>query len=438
MSTAIAMRPLSTPHPDPDQGPRRLALVLVAVLLAFIVVLVTWAALAELDVSAQARGVVVPPSRLQEVQSLEGGIVQELLVQPGQRVKKGQVLARLDTAQTNAEVGESYQQRLAALAARARSEALINGGVPRFDEQLRRDAPALVEKETQLWRDAQREYQANQAAAREAASRRRGELAEAESRIQSLQASMKVAEESFAIEERLFKEGAGARADYLSAQQRLLQLRTELDSVQQSLPRLRAGLAEARAQAAEADARARAQWGTQRAEYDVKVATLGAALGGKQDKAARRDLVSPMDGVVNRILVNTLGGVAQPGKAVLEVVPDEARLQLSARVKPADIGFIRPGQKAHVKMLTYDSGTYGALDAVVERVGADAIVDEKGESYFEVQLTAARDQIKLHGKPLPITPGMPCDVGILTGQRSVLQYLFKPVLRGIQGALQER
>lgn len=438
MSNAVAMRPLATPHPDPDQGPRRLALALVALLLTFIVVVVTWAALAELDVSAQARGVVVPPSRLQEVQSLEGGIVKELLVQPGQRVTKGQVLARLDTAQTTADVGESYQQRLAALAARARSEALLSGSAPRFDEQLRRDAPALVEKETQLWRDAQREYQANQAAAREGASRRRGELAEAEARIQSLQTSMKVAEESFAIEERLFKEGAGARADYLSAQQRLLQLRTDLDSLQQSLPRLRAGLAEARAQAAEADARARAQWGTQRADYDVKVATLGATLGGKQDKAARRDLVSPMDGVVNRVLVNTIGGVAQPGKAVLEVVPDEARLQLSARVKPADIGFIRAGQKAHIKMLTYDSGTYGALDAEVERVGADAIVDEKGESYFEVQLTAARDQIKLHGKALPITPGMPCDVGILTGQRSVLQYLFKPVLRGIQGALQER
>lgn len=436
--TAIAMRPLSTPHPDPDQGPRRLALAVVALLLVFMITLITWGALAELDVAAQARGVVVPPSRLQEVQSLEGGIVKELLVAPGERVKKGQVLARLDTAQTTADVDESRQQRLAALAARARSEALISGGVPRFDEQLRREAPALVEKETQLWRDAQREYQANQAAAREGAARRRGELAEAEARIASLQASLKVAEESFAIEERLFKEGAGARADYLAAQQRLLQARTELDSLQQSLPRLRAGVAEARAQAAEAEARAKAQWGTQRAEYEVKVATLGAAIGGKQDKADRRELLSPMDGVVNRILVNTLGGVAQPGKAVLEVVPDEARLQLTARVKPADIGFIRAGQKAHVKMLTYDSGTYGALDAQVERVGADAVVDEKGESYFEVQLTAARDQIKLHGKPLPITPGMPCDVGILTGQRSVLQYLFKPVLRGIQGALQER
>lgn len=437
-SQALALRPLASPHPDPDQGPRRLVLGVVAVLLAFVVALLTWGALAELDVAAQARGVVVPPSRLQEVQSLEGGIVKELLVTPGQRVKKGQVLARLDTAQTTADVDESRQQRLAALAARARSEALINGTAPRFDDELRRAAPGLVEKETQLWRDAQREFQSSLAVAREAGSRRRGELVEAEARIQSLQASVKVAEEAFAIEERLFKEGAGARADYLAAQQRLLQVRTELDSLQQSLPRLRAGLAEARAQAAEAEARAKAQWGTQRAEYEVKVATLGAAIGGKQDRADRRELVSPMDGVVNRVLVNTLGGVAQPGKAVLEVVPDEARLQLSARVRPADIGFIRAGQKAHVKMLTYDSGTYGALEAEVERVGADAIVDEKGESYFEVQLTAARDQIKLHGKPLPITPGMPCDVGILTGQRSVLQYLFKPVLRGIQGALQER
>lgn len=437
--SSTALKPLATPrHHDPDEGPSRLALGVVATLVAFIVAAVVWASLADLDVATQARGAVVPPSRVQELQSLEGGIVEELLVAPGSRVRRGQVLARLDTAQSEADLGENRQQQLGALAARARYDALLSGGEPRFDPAWRREAPELIAKETQLWRDALRELQGSQAATRGGVQRRRGELAEAEGRIANLQASIQVAEEAFAIEERLFKEGAGARADYLNAQQRLLQQRTELAALRQSLPRLQAGIAEAQAQATETESRMRAQWGAQRSEAETRAAALTASQGAKRDRAARRELVSPMDGVVNRVLVNTRGGVAAPGKPILEIVPDEAHLLITVRVKPSDIGFVHVGQKAHVRVLSYDAATHGQMDAQVDRVGADAVLDEKGEAYFEVQLTAARDQIKLHGQPLPINPGMPVDVGILTGQRSVLQYLLKPVLRGVQGALQER
>ena len=438
MTETVDVRPLPAPHPDPDRGPRRTVAAMVGLTLLFIVVAIVWATVAELDVAVQARGVVTAPSRLQEVQSLEGGIVEQMLVGAGQAVKKGQVLARLDTAQYSANLGESRQHYLSALAARARVEALLAGTAPRFDDAWRREVPELIDKETQLWRDALREYQANGKVAREVVQRRRGELAEAQARIPALQAAAKVGEESFAIEEGLFKEGAGARADFLTAQQRLLGQKAELDALRQSLPRLSAGLAEAQAGATEADARARAQWGTQRSEFETKAASLVNTLSGQQDKVTRREVVSPVDGVVNRVLIATIGGVAASGKAILEIVPDESRLQMTARIKPADIGFVRPGQHAHVRVLAYDTSSYGKVDAVVERVGADAVLDERNEPYFEMQLTAARDQLKLHGKPLPITPGMPLDVGILTGQRSVMQYLLKPVLRGVQGSLQER
>lgn len=434
----LSHRALASPEPDPDGGPNRVAAAMVLVLALFVVAAVTWASLAELDVATQGRGTVVPPSRLQELQSLEGGLLEALLVAPGALVKKGQVLARLDTTQSDADLGESRQQELAALATRARFDALLSGRAPQFEAAWRAEAPALIDKEGQLYRDSQREYSSNQSALREGVLRRRGELAEAQGRLASLRATLAVAEQSFAIEERLFREGAGARADYLAAQQRLMQQRTEIDTLQQSLPRLQAGLAETQAQAAEADARARAQWGAARSEAETKAATLAAGLVAKRDRVARRELVSPMDGVVNRILINTVGGVVPPGKPVMEIVPIEDKLLLSARIKPADIGFVRLGQQAHVRVLPYDAATYGQIDAVVERVGADAVLDEKGEAYFEVQLSAAREQLKLHGQPLPIHTGMPVDVGILTGQRSVLQYLFKPVLRSVQGALQER
>lgn len=440
MSETVEVRALPAPHPDPDpdRGPRRTVFAMLALIALFLFTVIGWAVVAELDVAVQARGVVIPPSRLQEVQSLEGGIVEEMLVIPGQAVKKGQLLARLDTAQVAANLGESRQHYLAALAGRARADALLAGTTPRFEEAWRREAPELIDKQMQLWRDALRESQANADVTRETIARRRGELAEARARIESLQASLQVGEESFAIEEKLLKAGAGARADYLAAQQRLLTLKSELDGLRQSLPRLAAGLAEAEAAAVEASSRARANWGQQRSEYETKAAALSATLGGQRDRVARREVLSPVDGVVNRVLVPTIGGVAAPAKPIIEIVPNESSLLMNVRIRPSDIGFIHAGQRSHVRVLAYDSTTYGQLDAVVARVGADAIVDEKGEAYFEVQLTAERDQLKLHDKPLPITPGMPVDVSLLTGQRSVMQYLLKPVLRSLQAALQER
>ena len=438
MSETVAVRPLPAAHPDPDRGPRRTILAMVAMVGVFLITALVWAQLAELDVAVQARGAVIPPSRLQEVQSLEGGIVEQMLVAPGEQVRKGQLLARLDTAQASANLGESRQHQLAALAGRARVEALLSGQAPRFEPDWQREAPELIAKETQLWRDALRESQANATMLRETVERRRSEQLEAQARIQSLLAQVALGEDSLAIEEKLFKQGAGARADYLAAQQRLLAQKAELDALRQSLPRLSAGLAEAQAAAQEAQAKGRTIWGAQRSDFETKAAALQATMGGQSDKVARRDLLSPVDGVVNRLLVNTRGGVAQPGKAIIEIVPAESSLLMSVRVRPGDIGFIHNGQLAHVRVASYDSSTFGQMEAKVDRVGADAVVDEKGEAYFEVHLSAERDQLKLHGKPLPVTPGMPVDVGILTGQRSVMQYLLKPVLRSIQGALQER
>jgi len=437
-AAAAPLRTLPPGHPDPDREPRRTVAAMVAVMLLFVAVAIAWAAIARLDVAVKGRGAVIPPSRLQEITSLEGGIVLEMHVKPGQRVRQGELLARLDTAQYVAELGENRQQQLAALAARARVEALLSGRAPRFDAQWQHEAPQLVAKETELWRDALREYQSAVAAASQAVQQRRGELAEARARIVSLHSSVQVAEEAFAIEERLFREGAGARAEYLKAQQELLGLRADLDAMQQSLPRLEAGLSEAQAAAAEVDARMRAQWGAQRTEHEAKVGQLGATATAHADRVARRDVHAPVNGVVNRVLVPTLGGVAKAGEPILEIVPDEEKLLMSVRVQPADIGFIRVGQKANARVLAYDSATHGQMQAEVVNVGADAVVDDKGESYFEVQVAAARDQIRLHDKPLPVTPGMPVEIGILTGERTVLQYLLKPVLRSVQGSLQER
>ena len=425
-------------HVDPDREAGNAVKTIVGLVVAFQLVALAWAAFSKLDVAVSARGAVTPPSKLQEVQSLEGGVVQELLVTSGQVVKKGQLLARLDRAQFAAQLGENQQYRLGAVAGVARMRALLNGTEPKFPPEVVAAGPALVAQEQALYRDARREFDASVVASREMVAARRSELQEAQARSTNLREAVKLGEEAYQIEEKLFRESAGSRSDYVAAQQRLLTVRSELAAVQASLPRLRAGLAESQAQLGQAESKARAQWGSLLAEYETKAGALASSIVGSEDRVARRDMVAPVDGVVNRVLVNTRSGVVAPGKAVLEIVPIESDIMLTVRVKPSDVGFIRVGQDANVRVLAYDTATYGRMKATVSRVGADTVLDERGEPYFEVQLSSPQGQLAQAGKPLPVTPGLPVDVGILTGERSVLEYLLKPVVRGLKSSLQER
>lgn len=422
---------------DLDATPRRLIFVMLALFALFLAVALGWMALAHVDVAVQARGAVIAPSRLQEVASLEGGIVHRVLVKAGERVKRGQPLVELNRAQYDADLGESVEGRRSLHAARIRYDALLSGGTPSF-AAMEAEAPVLVREERRLWQDAQREYQSSLTAGAEGVRRREGELQEARSRIENLTASEASARESLQIEERLYKEGASARADYLAAQQRWLAQSGELTAQRESLARLAASLAEARAQASEMAARTRAQWGTQRTDIEGKLAALSTTLKGREDRLARRDLVSPLDGVVNRVVIGTQGGVVQAGAPILEIVPHDDALRISARVKPADIGFIHVRQLAAVRVAAFDSAIYGKLDAVVERVGADVLLDENKQPYFEVEMASARNHLEHDGKQLALSPGMTVDASILTGQRTVMQYLLKPVLKTLGAALQER
>lgn len=411
--------------PDPDAGPRKTVMAMLLVLFLFLVTAMAWSLLAELDVAVRARGSLVPPGRIQAVQSPEGGLVTEMLVSAGQTVKKGQLLARLDGASPGADRGASRQLRLGALISRARVEALLAGGVPRFEESWRQEAPEMVIKETERWRDALREHQATGRVTREAIQRKRAEVVEAQARIGQLQATLRVGEERYAIEERLNKDkdGAGARADYLAAQARLIAQRSELDSLKQSLPRLATGLAEAEAIASEADAKVRAQWGAERLEYESQTTASNSTPSGREARVVGRELVSPVDGVVQRVLV-PLQGVVAPGQPLLEVAPSAPELLMQVRVKPADIGHVRVGQVAQVRLLAADASAAGKLDAKVSRVAADAVLDEKGVAYFEVQLKAVPDPSQPPGAPAAFTPGVPVEVGVLIGRLNVLQALL--------------
>jgi len=433
----MSERPLSR-LPDLDPGPRRAVLLLVGSLAAFLVLGLIWMAYSSLDVSVRAPGTVIPSKKLQLIQSLEGGILREMAVKEGQRVKKGQLLARLENREFDSDLGESRQNEISLRAAIARLEGELAGAAPVFPGDVAQAAPETVARERLLWRTRKEEQTATAEALRRQVEQRRQELTEARAKEVSLSRNLALTQESLDMEQMLHERGAGSRADYIGAQQKASQAKGDLEQVRLALPRLSAAIQETQARLAEAQAKYRSEASAQRNDLRMKLDALQQLQTGKADRVARREMLSPMDGVVNRILLSTLGGIAKPGESLMEIVPEEDSLLVSARVPPKDIAFIRAGQEASVRITSYDYAQYGALPAKVVRVGADAVLDEKREPYFEVLVETRANYVGSPREKLPISAGMTTDTAIRTGRRTVLEYLFKPVAKTLQRSLEER
>lgn len=426
-------------HHDFDRGPRKAVSILVGVTALFFLFLLIWMSFAPLDISVNAVGTVVPSSRVQQIQSMEGGILQSRPVSEGSRVKKGDLLAIVQNLQFNAEQGESQQTYWGTLAALARLEAEAANKPPVFSPELEKNAPDMVSEQHTLWQSRRRERESSLDALSRQLTQRQQELAEARSRHQTLNDSIGGARESLAIEEKLFAAGAGAKADLLAAQQRYATQKGDLDATGISINRLQAAVQEAQARLSETRARFQMETSKEKSELELRAATVNEQLTGRNDKVARRELRASMDGVVNRILINTVGGVVKAGETIMEIVPADDRLLISARVKPTDIAFIKIGQSAKIRISAYDSSIFGTLSGKVVRVGADAIVDnERKETYFEVFLQSETNDLGSPEEQLSISPGMGADSSINTGKRTMMEYMLKPVVKTFDKSLRER
>ncbi len=425
--------------PDHDRGPRRAILALVGSIALFLLITILWMSMAKLDIAVQGNGKVIPSSRVQEIQSMEGGILQAIAVKEGQRVKRGDLLAHLENLQFNSDLGESRHTYWGARAALTRLDAEIHGRTPIFSKELTASAPQRVAEEQALWRSRLQERANARETLKTQLTQREQELAETHSRIATMGEMLIDTRENLAMEERLMKQGAGARADYLTAKQRVSSLQGDLSAARVSLQRLQAAIQEARSRLAEADSRFIAEASRERSDLELKAATTSQQITAQADRVTRRELRAPMDGIVNRVLLTTVGGVAQAGQTLMELVPAQDSLQISVRVKPSDIAFIHPGQMAKLRISAYDSSIFGTLEGKVKRVGADALLDkERQESYFEVILEADRNYLGEATERLTISPGMAADASILTGKRTPMEYLLKPVIKTLDKSLRER
>ena len=408
---------------------RRLLLGFAAVLLVILV----WSALAPVDRIVRAQGRFIASGRSQVVQHLEGGIVSEILVHEGQMVLPGQALMRLSNVRANSNVqqGQSKLQSQKAAHARLRAEAQGQNQLvfaPGIEESLK----ALEQK---AFDERSARVNSEQTVLRQQIAQRQAELAEARSRSQSLNNELTLARQQTSLMEGLLRKGAASQMEMLEAQARSERLNTQYRDTANAIPRLQSGVSETSARLSEAVSRFRAEARTELNQISADIARMEAAVNEDSDRLARTEVTAPTKGYINRLYVNTIGGVLKPGEPVLEITPSEGPLTVEARGMPDDRASLRSGLPTRVMVGAYDYTIYGALQGHVTEVSADTVPDENGRRYYRVLVNADAAQGRL-GQQV-ILPGMTASADVVVGQRSVLSYLLSPLLRFTSQALRE-
>ncbi len=402
-----------------------------------IVSFILWASQAVIDEVTRGIGQVIPSQRVQVIQNLEGGILEEVLVQENQIVNKHDVLVRINNTAAASQYRDTYSQALEQEAAIARLTAETTDQKLAFPDSLK-ESPLIVQAQKDIFRARQQQLRSELNIIQSQYDQRRQEIAEMEGRRKQLEQSLVLAQKQLNIAKPLRDQGLYPEVDYLKLERDVVTLQGDIDALKLGIPRVRQAVEETRRRSNQRKAEFRSAALDELNRRRIELKSLREAIAAGQDRVTRTDVRSPVRGTVKQLNINTIGGVIQPGQAILEIVPLDDTLLIEARIRPADIAFLHPGQAAMIKITAYDFSIYGGLEGVVEQISADTILDEKGESYYKVKLRTKANSIGYRGADLPIIPGMMASVDILTGKKTVLDYLLKPILRAKQNALRER
>lgn len=420
-----------------QQSPRGGRLMLWAVVL-FFVFAAYWASIAELDEVTRGTGKVIPSSQVQVIQNLEGGILAEILVSEGDIVKPGQTLLRIDDTRFASSYREGRVGYLNLKARAARLQAEAEGVEFVIPEEVQNQQPELVQREFHLFQSRAEELESNIRILEQQVNQRKQELAELNVKEANLVGSYQLLRRELDLTAPLEKEGVVSEVEVIRLKRQVNDLDGQLKATRLAIPRLRSILEEAEQKVEETKLEFRAKSREELNETLAELARTTEANQALEDRVKRTWVKSPVRGTVKQLMVNTVGGVIQPGMDLVEIVPLEDTLLVEAKIRPSDIAFIRPGQDVTVKLTAYDFAIYGGLHASLEHISADTITDSEGESFYLVRVRTDRNQLGSEAEPLPIIPGMQTEVDILTGKKTVLTYLVKPVLRGMNRALSER
>lgn len=406
---------------------------------AFFALFLVWAFFAVLDEVVRGVGKVIPSSQVQVIQNLEGGIVEEIHVREGEVIDADQVLVTIDDTRFDASLQESRLRALTLEARLSRLQAEADGlqTLPAMAERITAELPRVAQQEQALFNERLRGRQANRRILQEQQAQKKQTIAELAARVDRLSGSLGLTEEELAVTRPLQDQGAVSEVEILRLQRQVNDLKGELAEARLALPRAQAELVEVEQRLIEFDARNREEIRAELNEVDGELEALNAGNVALADRVQRTQVRSPIRGVVKALQVRTVGGVVQPGMDLVEIVPVGDSLLVEAQVNPRDIAFLRPGLDAKVKLTAYDFAIYGGLDAQVEHISADTFVEEDDEPYYLVRVRTQEPALERGGQAFPIIPGMTAEVDILVGEKSVLSYLLKPVLRARETALRE-
>ncbi|WP_420332728.1 HlyD family type I secretion periplasmic adaptor subunit [Roseibium sp.] len=406
--------------------------------LVLIVVALAWAYFATLEEVTRGDGRVVPSRQIQVVQAPEPGIVEKIFVREGDVVEQGQPLIEIDDTNFSSQLGEVRQRRWALMARVARLDSEAEEKPLAFSQELAAKAPRLIAEEENVYRDKKARLENELRVLQNQASQREQEYQELLAKQDKLESVIEIMKREVEIKQNLYERRVLPEIEFLQLQRQLTESEGELAITKASVQRALAAKEEARERSGSAVATFVSEASQQLAESRGELAIIEETLRGAADKVRRTELVSPVKGIINKLNITTIGAVVQPAADLVEIVPLEDTLLIEAQIRPKDVAFLHPGQKAQVKITAYDFSVYGGLEGSLERISADTTEDEEGNRFFRVMIRTDKNYLGSDTEPLPIIPGMVASIDILTGEKTVLDYILKPIKKVRDEALRER
>ena len=421
-----------------DDSPRVVRITLWAIL-GFFIIMIAWASLADIDEVTRGDGKAIPSSRLQKIQNLEGGIVAEVFVHEGEMVKAGAPLLRLDDTRFRSNAGESEADRLALEARIQRLTAqLDNKETLTLSPEILNKTPDIANGEMELFASVNKRIQSELSGLNEQLVQKKQELLDYQAKGAQYRRSLGLLQQEISMSEPLVAKGAISKVEVLRLRRSEVETRGQLESVTLAVPRAEAAIKEIESKINETRGRYRSEALSQLNEARTDLSKTEASGKAIEDRVNRTLVTSPVRGIVQQLMVNTIGGVIQPGNDLVEIVPLDDTLLVEAKIRPQDIAFLRPGQEAIVKFTAYDYTIYGGLKAKLEQISPDTVTDKDGKSFYVIRLRTEKNHLGSDEKPLIIIPGMVASVDIITGKKTILSYLLKPILRAKAEAFRER
>lgn len=421
-----------------DDLPLSKHLLLVAIS-SFIVIFIVWANVASLDEVTRGDGKVIPSSSVQALQSLDAGTVEEFLVREGDIVEAGQPLIRLNAIEASSDLGANQARYLGLLASVTRLQAEAEGlGTVEFPEEVMKGAPQSVTEELNAFRANQQSLNGQRNVLSQQMSQRESELREVNTRIADTRGVIALQQQEAAMVRPLVEKGSAPKMELLQLDRTIKEKRAELNSYTSSVPRIKSSIEEAKARISELETNMKAQAQAELSAKLIEMNEIKERLAALKERKGRTTLKSPVTGTVQEITISTIGGVVRPGEDIIKIVPKDDQLIIEAKIRPSDRAFIFPSQKAVIKLTAYDFSIYGGLDGELVDISADTIEDQEGNSFYRVKLRTDKTELVRKGEVLPITVGMVASVDILTGKKTVMQYLLKPFIKTLDNAMNER